>query len=59
MTLGTPLEKKWCNFGLKRDIGMQQESSCFTLLNDAKGNHVTTPEAMPLPEVLLTVVILH
>ena len=35
------------------------ESSSFTLLNDAKGNHMTTPEAMPLPEVVITVVILH
>ena len=35
---------------------MQQdaaESSSFTLLNDAKGNYVTTPEGMPLPEVQL------
>ena len=35
------------------------ESSSFTLQNDAKGNHMTTPEAMPLPEVVITVIILH
>ena len=32
-------------------------SSFFTFLNDAKGNHVTTPEAMTLPEVLITAII--